>query len=183
MPDRTCSVDGCERPFCAKGYCYNHWRRWRKYGDPLFRLRAAPVPLQEGQVCPVEGCGRAVQKQGLCGGHYMRRWRGQPMDAPMVTLSPRGSGFTHHSGYRAYTINGKQVQEHRLVMEGILGRPLEPWENVHHKNGIRDDNRPDNLELWVVSQPSGQRPEDLVAWVVSHYPELVEAELRSRAPL
>ena len=101
----------------------------------------------------------------------------------MVTLAPRGSGFTHHSGYRAYKINGKQVQEHRLVMERVLGRPLEPFEEVHHKNGIRADNRPENLELWVVSQPSGQRPEDLVAWVVAHYPELVEAELRSRTPL
>lgn len=156
---------------------------WRKYGDPLFRQRAAPIPVIEGQVCPVNGCGRPVRKQGLCSGHYVRRRRGQPLEPPMVTLAPRGSGFTHHSGYRGYKINGKHVPEHRLVMEKILGRPLEPFENVHHKNGRRADNRPENLELWVVSQPSGQRPEDLVSWMVSHYPELVEAELRSRTPL
>lgn len=57
-----------------------------------------------------------------------------------------------------------RILEHVKVMSESLGRPLFPGENVHHKNGFRDDNRPENLELWVISQPAGQRPEDLVAW-------------------
>jgi hypothetical protein len=78
--------------------------------------------------------------------------------------APRGS-FIDKYGYKLITARrhdkGYQQPEHRAVMERMLGRKLEKHETVHHKNGIRHDNRPENLELWSGRHGRGQRVADL----------------------
>lgn len=107
-----------------------------------------------------EKCGRLAPRRR--GNHLRKRFCSHDCEI----ASRESPGFLDKHGYRILRIRGREVPEHRIVMEGMIGRPLLAAETVHHKNGMRADNRPDNLELWDSRNPKGQRVADKIAWCV-----------------
>lgn len=174
---KICSVEGCGMPHVAQTYCSAHYCRFKKYGTPLGGGPNKPKASERrptGSPCKHPGCDGVTQLGsafGLCSAHYVRMKKGQDMSAPVARVRQKIKrinkdgyvSWADRSSPHASNKDSGLVLEHRVVMSDVLGRLLLPGENVHHKNGNRSDNRPENLELWVTMQPSGQRPEDLVA--------------------
>lgn len=172
--ESACAVEGCNRPRKNRDWCGAHYQRWWLYGDvqahiPVKAKRPTP------ELCAVEGCPRTKRIGDYCSPHGRRVQRnGSPGRPDIYVKAGHGKGESKvtRDNYRlvkapvghpnAYK-NGR-ILEHTLVMSEVLGRSLLPGENVHHRNGDRLDNRPENLELWVTRQPKGQRVADKLAW-------------------
>ena len=59
----------------------------------------------------------------------------------------KGKGWINAKGYREISVGGKTLKEHRYIMEKHLNRKLKSEEDVHHINGVKTDNRIDNLKV------------------------------------
>jgi len=167
--NKACEVPDCGGRAVAKGLCGMHWGRQQKTGEVG---PAAPLRL----TCWVEGCESGTWTRGLCSMHYQRQLKtGDP--GPLRRKKRRnGEGTVQPNGYVRLTLpDGRTMDEHRFVMEQLLGRELKRHETVHHVNGQRGDNRTDgplrnfrsgNLELWSSWQPAGQRVADKIEFAV-----------------
>lgn len=79
MSDRICSIVQCGRTHKAYGFCKNHWRKFKRWGDPL----GAPISrAQRG--CIVDGCGSPHFGLGMCRLHWGRDKTGVPLSGPSI---------------------------------------------------------------------------------------------------
>lgn len=116
-------------------------------GDPNYSYiwRACPICGKQ-EWAKIGRTGKPIPKR--CSDCMLFKRRGSPTSPKLK----RGSGYIFvrlEPTDFFYPMAGKggYILEHRLVMAKHLGRHLQPWENVHHKNGIKNDNRLENLEL------------------------------------
>jgi hypothetical protein len=182
--DYPCSIESCKRSRRSALYCTAHYQKFKKYGDPLGGPGSGRAVQHE--FCTIEGCGKKHTSQGMCQMHYKRN---ALYGDPSIVHEPKRNGnkTINNNGYVVVyepenptsTANGFGL-EHRLVMAEHLGRALTKYEQVHHKNGVRHDNRIENLELWNTKQPPGQRPEDKIQYAIEilkqYAPHLLEEQ-------
>jgi hypothetical protein len=174
-----CSFDQCIRKAYAKALCQSHYKMQLR-GEPLRKLR--PREGARLKTCTFSGCHKPHKGNNFCSGHnYQMKKFGVVKPLKYQNPGEWGRWYLNKNGYVIRTKTMDKIREsqlqHRYIMEEYLGRPLLKEENVHHKNGIKNDNRIENLELWISSQPSGQRIQDLVSWakkIINDYERYVD---------
>lgn len=137
------------------GYCYyigNQRYLLEKFECPECKNIFLNRPYKTRGIKP-KFCSRSCKAKQKCPNRqYDKHWNW------------KGGKYKDKNGYIRVLKEGKYILEHVFILEEYMGRKLYDDEIVHHLNGIRDDNRVENLELWSSGHPKGQRIEDKVRW-------------------
>lgn len=136
------------------------WFLARRHGDRTAKFCSRPCAhssYKNGEDKRCEHCGETF--------HCPKHMTGQKFCSPDCRYNSKRGGKKRAPGGYVYINIGRDATglrqyafEHRIVMEKILGRPLKPFpkEAVHHRNQIRTDNRPENLELVLGGRHRGK---------------------------
>lgn len=111
--------------------------------DPGYRARVSQI-FKGRQFSPEHRAKLSMAKRGVAVGSKNPSWKGGRYKDPAGYILVR---LPQTDFFYSMAVTHGYAYEHRLVMARHLGRVLHPWEVVHHKNGIKDDNRFPNLIL------------------------------------
>lgn len=106
----NCSLPDCNSVHLARGYCSKHYKKFRKYGDPLAEADRYP------ETCSIDGCGKPTHDLGMCGMHALR-FRKSGDVGPVESLKP---GVLRHGtalGYSNYKCRCTECREAKRVRD------------------------------------------------------------------
>lgn len=149
----ACNIEGCVKEAKQKGWCWAHYTRWRRYGDPLEAKRVSPN-LTPPEKCIIDGCDKKHLAKGLCAMHYNRVYRHGDTDARLAAATGDhlrwlrghigfdGGGCLYWpfkaktaKGYAVTTFDGVAMNASRAMCILARGEPPTPEHEAAHSCG------------------------------------------------
>lgn len=177
LPERTCQVDGCERPHDARGYCEAHYARWKRGGNLSTPIGPPSMPDRK---CTIPNCDRKHTARGYCSLHY-DRWRtGVSLTAPLRVKIPSGAVCAVETCTRPVVAKGYCDPHHKRWIRGDDPNDPTIYELTLEERfwGRVDKGRPDACWMWTggtdkngygrISQGGKQRRAHRISYQIHH---------------